>query len=180
MTRPAGRWRAVVCVAVLLAGTAGAAAPARAADGDRVLTLIRRIVDLSAGKEVARTMTDGNKVAIDLSSDVLFAFGAATLSSGSQQTLQRASDELGKAKAGTVRVDGYTDAKGSDAVNVPLSQQRAQAVAEALTRLAGSRFRFQVSGHGSADPVAPNSRAGADNPAGRALNRRVTLSFQRS
>jgi OOP family OmpA-OmpF porin len=34
-------------------------------------------------------------------------------------------------------------------------------------------------GHGEADPVAPNSVNGEDNPSGRALNRRVTIAFPR-
>jgi len=49
-----------------------------------------------------------------------------------------------------------------------------------LTPLVGGGLRFQAAGHGAANPVAPNSHPdGSDNPDGRALNRRVSLSFQR-
>jgi len=159
-------------------GAAGTAAPAD--EAGLVLTLSRRVVDLNGTKEAGRTTTAGNKVDISLASDVLFAFGKAQLSPGAQQTLKLAADQLSKAPGGTVRVDGYTDDKGNDAVNLPLSDQRAQAVANALTPLVGAGLRFQAAGHGSANPVAPNSHAdGSDNPDGRALNRRVSLSFQR-
>lgn len=111
---------------------------------------------------------------------MLFGFGKAELSPGAQQTLKLAANQLGKAKGGTVHVDGYTDAKGSDGVNQPLSSQRAKAVADALGALVGSGFHFQVAGHGAADPVAPNTLPdGSDSPMGRALNRRVAVSFQR-
>ncbi len=176
----ARRASAAVAGAVLLGTAAGSVAPARADDASRVLTIIRRVVDLHAGKEVSRTTTAGNKIDINLSSDVLFGFGKAELSPGAQQTLKLAADQLGKAKGGTVHVDGYTDAKGSDGVNQPLSSQRAKAVAGALGALVGSGFHFQVAGHGAADPVAPNTLPdGSDSPVGRALNRRVGVSFQR-
>jgi outer membrane protein OmpA-like peptidoglycan-associated protein len=81
----------------------------------------------------------------------------------------------------TVRVDGYTDSVGDDASNLALSRQRAQAVADALTGLvAGTQVTFVVDGHGESDPIAANTTdSGSDNPEGRALNRRVTLSFTR-
>lgn len=178
MDRGARRASAAVAGAVLLGTAAGSVAPARADDARRVLTIIRRVVDLHAGKEVSRTTTAGNKIDINLSSDVLFGFGKAELSPGAQQTLKLAVDQLGKAKGGTVHVDGYTDAKGSDGVKQPLSSQRAKAVADALGARVGSGFHFQVAG--AADPVAPNALPdGSDSPMGRALNRRVAVSFQR-
>ncbi|HET6868537.1 MAG TPA: hypothetical protein VFH80_21675 [Solirubrobacteraceae bacterium] len=39
--------------------------------------------------------------------------------------------------------------------------------------------RIITRGHGEADPVAPNTQNGHDNPAGRAQNRRVVISFAR-
>lgn len=58
-----------------------------------------------------------------------------------------------------------------------LSQRRAQAVVAALTPLTAG-VHYSVAGRGEADPVAPNTKPdGSDNPAGRALNRRVTVAF---
>ena len=79
----------------------------------------------------------------------------------------------------TDAIDGYTDSKGSPAYNLRLSRRRAAAVRTALARLVGRGVRFQVAGHGEANPVAANfKRDGSDNPRGRAKNRRVTISFR--
>ena len=76
-----------------------------------------------------------------------------------------------------MQVTGYTDSIGTPSVNGPLSQARAQSVVSALTPLTPG-INYQAAGKGDADPVAPNSFPnGQDNPAGRALNRRVTIVF---
>ena len=146
---------------------------------ERVLDVVMRVVDL----EVAATTVDqGDRTQLNLATDVLFEFGSAQLTPKAQQTLAAAADALRTKAPGTrVRVDGHTDSIGDDNSNRSLSNQRAQAVADALTRLlGGARVDFVVQGHGEADPIAPNtSEGGGDNPEGRALNRRVTLSFER-
>ncbi len=78
-----------------------------------------------------------------------------------------------------MQVDGYTDSVGNDAYNRDLSQRRAASVTAALTsRLRGKPTQLRATGHGESDPVAPNANAdGSDNPAGRAKNRRVTITF---
>ena len=69
---------------------------------------------------------------------------------------------------------GHTDSIGDDASNLTLSQQRAQAVADAISA-ARSDLRLTVVGKGESDPVEPNEQGGEDNPEGRAKNRRVTV-----
>ena len=71
-----------------------------------------------------------------------------------------------------MRIDGYTDAVGSDASNLTLSRNRAQAVATALTTMDIAAGRFHSEGHGKADPVASN-----DTADGRQLNRRVEVTL---
>ena len=73
-----------------------------------------------------------------------------------------------KYNATNVDVNGYTDSTGSDAYNLKLSQQRANAVAGALIQRGVSPQRLLPVGYGKADPVASNSTAD-----GRAQNRRV-------
>lgn len=75
-----------------------------------------------------------------------------------------------KYNATNVDVNGYTDSTGSDAYNLKLSQQRANAVAGALIQRGVSPQRLLPVGYGKADPVASNSTAD-----GRAQNRRVEL-----
>jgi outer membrane protein OmpA-like peptidoglycan-associated protein len=74
-----------------------------------------------------------------------------------------------------VKVDGHTDSMGDEGINLPLSTARAIAVKKYLQSRAQENFpdsRFTVAGHGSAEPVAPNTTA-----AGRAQNRRVDITL---
>lgn len=118
---------------------------------------------------------------VSLAADVLFEFDSATLTPASQAVVSQAAQILAdKADPSQpVAVIGYTDAKGSDSYNADLSRRRAQAVADALEANPGAaKLTLQPQGRGAADPVAPNARPdGADDPEGRALNRRVELSY---
>lgn len=125
--------------------------------------------------------SSGDRSVVTLPADVLFAFGRAELSPPARAVLSRAAGVLA-AKADTTRpvqVVGHTDSKGSPAANVALSLRRAAAVVAAVRqdpRLRG--LRVQASGKGESDPVAPNSTPqGTDDPHGRALNRRVEISY---
>ena len=113
-----------------------------------------------------------------LAADVLFRFDKASLSPKARSRIDDVIARVRAASPPLVLVDGYTDAKGSNAYNVRLSRRRAQAVAAVLRQ--GGAPRLVVKGHGEADPVAPNANPdGSDNPAGRARNRRVTITFRR-
>ena len=65
-------------------------------------------------------------------------------------------------------VQGHTDNQGSDKVNDPLSQQRAEAVVKALEGEGVDPFNLRPVGKGSHEPVADNK-----TEEGRAKNRRV-------
>jgi outer membrane protein OmpA-like peptidoglycan-associated protein len=117
---------------------------------------------------------------LSLSSDVLFKFAKSNLTPAARNVLHNVAARITAGATGTVTVTGYTDSIGTDAVNIPLSQARARSVVGALRSLtAGAPVTYTASGMGSADPVAPNTLPnGDDNPAGRRLNRRVTISYQ--
>jgi outer membrane protein OmpA-like peptidoglycan-associated protein len=121
-----------------------------------------------------------NRATIALSADVLFPFNKATLTPRARGVIAQVATRITARATGAVQVNGYTDSIGTDQVNIPLSQARAASVVRALKPLtAGAQVSFQAHGFGSADPVAPNTLAGgADNPTGRALNRRVTITFK--
>ncbi|MEN8800891.1 MAG: OmpA family protein [Thiogranum sp.] len=71
----------------------------------------------------------------------------------------------------TIRVSGHTDSTGSDAVNMKLSEQRAEKVARFLTEVGGvAGDRISVYGYGESRPVASN-----ETLEGRAANRRVEI-----
>lgn len=104
-----------------------------------------------------------------------FDNNSAELQPGADSTLRDLLDSI--AITGLkVQIDGYTDNTGTDAVNIPLSQGRADKVKSWLQQHARRNFpnsRFvSVEGHGSADPVASNA-----TPDGREKNRRVVITL---
>ena len=131
-------------------------------------------IDLGDSTQTLKTEKhSGGRTSVTINSDVLFAFDEATLTAAAKKTLGAMTAELGKA-TGTIRVDGYTDSKGSGGYNLKLSKRRAAAVRAYLAgRLSGRTI--SAKGHGAANPIAPNEKNGKDNPAGRAKNRRVTI-----
>lgn len=115
---------------------------------------------------------------VTLAADVLFAFDRASLGGDASGLLGDSAGIIDARARGPVSVDGYTDSKGDDAYNLRLSRRRAETVQNALQRRIGSSHTLRAIGHGEADPVAPNTtKTGADNPAGRRRNRRVTVGF---
>lgn len=128
--------------------------------------------DATRGLETVRE--EEEETVMVLTSDLLFAFGSAELS---PQAAAAVTELVAIVPQGAgVAVDGHTDALGGDAVNDPLSRERAEAVAVML-RSTRPDLVLTVTGHGSRQPVADNTVGGQDNPEGRALNRRVELSF---
>ena len=123
----------------------------------------------------------GALTTVTLSSDVLFAFNSSTLTATAQQTIDRLAGRLRSSGTKSISVDGYTDSIGSAAYNLGLSRRRAASVERALSAALGGSGapRIVTRGHGEAAPVAPNTQDGHDNPAGRAENRRVVISFPR-
>ena len=173
----------VGCVAVLaafaLAPTGVAAAPG---EGDvREIILDVRDLDLSVSSldDSIQQSESSTRVTVTLSADVLFAFDSARLAPAAQTRLAETAATIRRLGPASVRVDGYTDGKGTPSYNLGLSRARATAVEQALRRrLRGTATRLTIRGHGEADPVAPNTKPdGTDNPAGRAKNRRVEVTF---
>ena len=111
---------------------------------------------------------------VRLMSDLLFEFGSAKLSATATARIKEYAADL--PQNATVSVDGYTDSIGSTSSNLTLSKQRADAVADVL-RAARPDLKVTAKGHGEADPVAPNTRDGKDDPFGRAQNRRVEVTY---
>jgi len=123
------------------------------------------------------TTESEREVEVTLSADVLFAFDKASLTVKARSRIGEVAARIRRAKARQVRIEGYTDSKGSNAYNLHLSRRRAAAVAGAVRRQLGSATPpLRDRGRGEANPIAPNTkRDGSDNPRGRARNRRVTV-----
>jgi len=118
---------------------------------------------------------NSEEVSILLSSDVLFETQSSDLSTDSREILQQVATEIDDASATVVQIDGYADNTGSDSVNIPLSQDRAEEVESALSDLVTrDGVTFSVEGHGSSDPIADNN-----TEEGRERNRRVSVTFEK-
>jgi outer membrane protein OmpA-like peptidoglycan-associated protein len=120
----------------------------------------------------AQTMTAVEKAIAEtgkfVTNNILFETGKATLKPESMAEIQKVADYMKKNPTARFEVQGHTDNQGSDAVNDPLSQQRAEAVVKALAGLGVDDFNLKAVGKGSHEPVADNK-----TDAGRAKNRRV-------
>ncbi|MBF0969240.1 MAG: OmpA family protein, partial [Actinomyces sp.] len=112
---------------------------------------------------------------ITLEDGVLFDFGKSEIRSDASQTLKKLADVLNNAKVPAAHIYGHTDSISDEAFNQQLSEARANAVSSELKK-DGVTATMDATGYGESKPVAPNENAdGSDNPAGRALNRRVEI-----
>ena len=102
--------------------------------------------------------------------DVLFASGEAQLVEGGRSSLEEVVDLLQTEPDKKIRVEGHTDSLGDAETNLKLSEQRAQAVREALISLGVAAERISAMGMGEDFPIASN-----EDEAGRAQNRRVDV-----
>ncbi|MFG6416450.1 OmpA family protein [Roseateles sp. DC23W] len=118
------------------------------------------------GVEVART--DDNRLKLNVPSDVSFDTGRADIKPQMRPVL----DEVARSLDGNVNVTivGHTDSTGSDAINDPLSRERAMSVRDYLSARGLQPSRVSTTGRGSREPVASN-----DTDTGRAANRRVEI-----
>jgi len=105
-----------------------------------------------------------------------FPTGSAQVPAASMGVLQDAAAQIKQLPPGTVlEVAGYTDNAGDQAANLALSQQRADAVRNALIQAGVSPSMLEAKGYGSANPASSN-----DNEAGRVNNRRIEYHLLKS
>lgn len=112
---------------------------------------------------------------IVLTSDLLFEFASADLTDAARAGIGELATEI--PQSASVTVDGHTDAVGDPAANQALSDQRAAAVAAALSA-ARPDLGISTHGFGETQPIASNTFPdGTDDSYGRMLNRRVEVSY---
>jgi len=122
------------------------------------------------GTGVQVSQTADNRLKLAIPSDVSFDTGRADIKPNFRPILERFASTLAENPATTVTIIGHTDSTGSDAINDPLSLQRAASARNYLTARGISPNRFGIDGRGSHEPVAPN-----DTDFNRAKNRRVEI-----
>ncbi len=147
----------------------------------KVLDLVFRVEDIGGKVQDLQIKESAAEIRIELAADVLFDFDKADILPRAQNALQQAAALIRDKARSAARIEGHTDAKGSDAYNQKLSERRALAVKTWLIEREGLRnAQFLTQGFGARKPKAPNKTSdGADNPEGRQQNRRVEIIFKK-
>ena len=147
--------------------------PLSAASGQAVVDLDdvevpRGIGAPTASLSIGAELDDEGRAVLD---DLDFASGAAALTEGEYPSLAAVAAWLEANPNATIALVGHTDASGSLAANIALSERRAEAVAQALIDLHGvERARIASEGVGFLAPRATNQ-----TEEGRQKNRRVEI-----
>ena len=124
----------------------------------------------TAGTGVAVTQTEDNRLKLDIPSDISFDKGRSDINPDFRPVLDKFATSLNTNPTSKVTIIGHTDSSGSDAVNDPLSVNRAARARDYLVDRGISASRISIAGRGSHEPLVDNSSA-----ANMAKNRRVEI-----
>ncbi len=132
-----------------------------------------KVVDMDALKELCKKPCRDEDPMIKV---IYFDFDRSSLRNKSQQTLDEVSTLLQTTPDLEVKINGHTDAKGSDNYNDALSQRRAERARQYLINQSIARANLSTAPFGEKLPIALNETSqGKDLPEGRQFNRRVEL-----
>ena len=122
------------------------------------------------GTGIEVSQTADNRLKMEIPADVSFDTGRSDIKSNFRPILERFAQTLQDNPAATVSIVGHTDSTGGDAVNDPLSVDRAARTRDYLAQRGVSPNRVMIDGRGEREPIASN-----DTESGRARNRRVEI-----
>lgn len=100
-----------------------------------------------------------------------FEKGKATLTKKSQLQLKNIATIMKAFPKVNIKLGGYTDSDGDDAMNMKLSDQRAKAASYELQKLGVAAERLSSEGYGEQHPVCPAN----DTPECKSQNRRIDI-----
>lgn len=124
----------------------------------------------TAGTGVEVSRTNDNQLKLNIPNEISFDTGSAAIKPELRSVLDPFATSLHDDPSTRLNIIGHTDSTGSDAINNPLSVERAQSVRDYLAARGVSAQRIETAGRGSREPVADNA-----SEAGRAKNRRVEI-----
>jgi outer membrane protein OmpA-like peptidoglycan-associated protein len=105
-----------------------------------------------------------------------YEYDSATLHPRAQAQLKIVASVLKDNPDKKLKITGHTDALGTDAYNIALSQRRADAVKQFFHDQGVPVSQVETTGIGKAVPLSPNANPdGSDNPEGRGRNRRAEI-----
>jgi len=122
------------------------------------------------GTGVSVSQTADNQLKLDIPSDVSFDTNRYDIKSNLRPILDRFATTLNQNQVTTVTIVGHTDSTGTDAINDPLSVNRAASTRDYLVARGVAASRIAIDGRGSREPIADNNSV-----EGRAKNRRVEI-----
>ena len=125
---------------------------------------------VTAGTGVEVVQTEDNQLKLHIPNDISFETNRADIQPRLRPILDQFAQGLGNQPGLEVYIVGHADASGNDAINDPLSLQRANSVSDYLALRGVNPAMVYTEGRGSREPVASNSTA-----EGRAQNRRVEI-----
>lgn len=126
--------------------------------------------ETTAGTGVTVSQTPDNRLKLEIPSDISFDVNRADIKPNFRTVLDAFAKGLVNNPPATVTIIGHTDSSGTDAINNPLSLNRAASVRDYLVARGVASNRIAIDGRGSREPVAPN-----DTPENKAKNRRVEI-----
>ncbi len=150
---------------------AGVGAAAGAGTGAYMDIQARKLRAELVGTGVQVKQVDG-KVYLIMPGNITFDTNKDVIKTSFMPVLNSISKVIAEYNKTMVQVSGYTDSTGTDAINIPLSQKRANAVANYLNLHGVAANRIISNGYGAANPIASNSTA-----EGREQNRRVEITL---
>jgi outer membrane protein OmpA-like peptidoglycan-associated protein len=130
----------------------------------------RQMEQATAGTGTVVTQTADNQLRLSIPNDISFATGRYDIQPRLVPILDQFAQGLNQQPSMEVRIVGHTDNTGSDAINNPLSVNRAQSARDHLVSRGVLASRISIDGRGSREPIADNS-----TEAGRARNRRIDI-----
>ena len=122
------------------------------------------------GTNVEVTRTADNQLKLNIPNDISFDTGSASIKPELRAVLDPFASGLRGDPSARVVIIGHTDNTGSDAVNTPLSLERARSVRDYIVTRGVTSSRVETAGRGEREPIANNA-----SDAGRAKNRRVEI-----
>lgn len=126
-----------------------------------------------AESEAISVQRQGNNLALNFKSDMVFDTGSADVKGASAADLQQVAKIMNDYPQTRVMVAGHTDSVGSNESNQKLSERRANAVKNLLVNNGVNANRIVAKGYGETQPIASN-----DTAAGRQQNRRVKITIE--
>ena len=126
------------------------------------------VAGIAANKGCPEIKAATKKIFAHALQGIQFESGKDVIKKSSNSILNEVVKVMNENPSYNLDINGHTDSKGAATMNLDLSQRRAEAVMNYLTKQGVEASRLKATGYGQTIPVATNSTA-----VGRALNRRV-------